>query len=223
MKIIDDIGSGLWRHLSISMLLNALLLTISILLFGASGTIVVAYLASLALIMQSIGLRYPPRSYLAVAKPGVSKSGRLAFVHSHHNMDGQNSHHAFLIRGKYFCAGCYGLAFGTLLSLVVPTAFLAGAIDWPVLAIVLAAVPICFLPTVLRCLSQIELSACSRFGSYALLPIGCWIVIVSVHARFNNWLLNVLVLGLVVLGWNAGGHYFRKRDLRIAHRAAKFA
>ena len=111
----------------------------------------------------------------------------------------------------------YGLAFGSFLSLFVPTAYLAGAIDWSVLAMLLTLSPICFLPTVFRCVTEFEFGVYSRFVAYELLPIGCWIVIVGIHARFDSWLLNVLVLVLVVLGWNAGGYYFRIQDIRTVH------
>ena len=80
MKVVDGIESGVWKHVSISMLLNALFLAISILLLGAVGTIIVAYLASLVLIVQSLGLRFTRRKYLAVATPGVSRFGPLALV-----------------------------------------------------------------------------------------------------------------------------------------------
>jgi hypothetical protein len=213
MRSTENTLGGLWRPLFTLVLQNATVLAASILLFGAKGTIFVAYLVSLALIIRSIGLKYSRRKYLAVAKQSVSRLGRLVVIHSHHNLDGQSFHHTFFIRGKYFCAGCHGLALGTLLSLILPTAFLIRAIEGHALAILLASAPICFLPTILRCLTQIEISALFRFVSYCLLPIGSWIVIVTVHAWCHSWLLNVLILGLVVLGWNAGGFYLQKRNV----------
>jgi hypothetical protein len=211
MRSTENTAYRLWQPLFIALLLNASVLAAIILLFGAKGTIFVAYLASLALIVRSIGLKYCRRSYLAVADPGVSRLGHLVVIHSHHNHDGQNIHHAIFIRGKCFCAGCYGLAFGTLLSLIIPTAFLIGAIEGRALTILLAAVPICFLPAILRCLTQMEISVLFRFVSYGLLPIGSWIIIINVHTWWHNWLLNVLALGLIILGWNGGGFYLQKK------------
>lgn len=210
MRSTKNTTYRLWQPLFTFLLLNASVLMASVLLFGAKGTIVAAYLASVVLILRSIGLRCCRQRYLAVAEPGVTRLGHLVLIHSHHNQDGQNIHHTFFIRGKHFCAGCYGLAFGTLLSLILPTAFLIRAIEDRALAILIASAPFCFLPTILRCLTQMEISALFRFVSYCLLPIGSWIVIVNVHAWFHNWSLNVLVLGLVVLGWNTGGLYLQK-------------
>lgn len=210
MKSTKNAAYGLWWPLFTLLLLNASVLAVCILLFSAFGTIVVAYLASLALIMRSMGLKYSRLKYLDFPKPFTSRFGNLMVIHSHYNQDGQNMRHMFFIRGKYICAGCYGLALGTLLSLILPTSFLIRAIDDSTLKILLVSTPICFLPTILRCLTQMEISALFRFISYCLLPIGSWIVIVNVHVWYHNWLLNVLVLGLVVLGWNAGGFYLKK-------------
>jgi hypothetical protein len=190
---------------------NALMLAAGIALFGAGGTILAAYLASLALIARSIGLRYTRQQFMAVATPGVSRFRRIAVIHAHNGLNGRSREHSLLIRGKHFCAGCYGLAFGTCVALVLPTAVLMGAVEERTSVILLPAVPFCYLPTILRCVSPLAIDARFRFVSYGLLAIGSWIVIVSVHALWQSPLLNVVILGLVVLGWNCGGLYLQRQ------------
>ena len=207
-----EIAQGLRKSLMFALLLNLSALAISLLLFGAKGPLGVAYLVSLALIVRSSGARLKRGCFVAAAEPGVSQLGRLIIIHCHHPPAKKDDPHAFLIRGKYFCAGCYGLALGAMVSLVLPTVFLAGAMEDKVPAILSAAVPFCFLPTVLRCTIPMKIGALFRFMSYGLLPIGTWIFILNVHAWFHSWLVNMLVLMLVVLGWNAGGFYLLKKQ-----------
>jgi hypothetical protein len=133
-------------------------------------------------------------------------------IHCHHHPAEKDDRHAFLIRGKYYCAGCYGLALGSTVSLLMPTIFLARATEVKIPAILSLAVPFCFLPTVLRCTTEMKIGALFRFVSYGLLPIGSWILILSVHVHFHSWLLNILVLMLVVLGWNTGGLYLLSKQ-----------
>jgi uncharacterized membrane protein len=212
MRTTLERTQGFGNVLVFALLPNLPTLALSLSLFGDKGTLVVAYLASLALIVRSCGIRFRRDNLVAAAKPGVSLLGRLMIIHCHHPPAAKRDQHAFLIRGKYLCAGCYGLALGTMVSLVMPTVCLARSFKVEIPAILSAAAPFCFLPGVVRCTTQMKIGALFRFVSYGLLPIGTWIIILTVHARFHSWLLNTLVLTLVVLGWNAGGLYLAGRQ-----------
>jgi hypothetical protein len=212
MRLVENAEVGFWVSLFTALILNVLVLGASVVLLGATGPVVVAYVASLVLILRTSGVVYSQQKYSSVARAGISRYGRLVVIHSHHDPTKRSSGHEFKIRGKYFCAGCYGLALGTSLSLVLPTLYLTGALKGETLTVALVLAPVCFVPTILRGTTSRTISALGRFVSYGLLQVGSWIVIVSSDALLHDWLLNVFVLGLIVVGWNAGGLYLLSRN-----------
>lgn len=200
--------------LATSLLPNFLILAASIVLLGATGPIFVAYLASLVLVWRSLGLRFVDQNCLAVAHPGITRCWRVTVIHSHHDPSGRSGDREVKIGRKYFCVGCYALALGTSLSLLLPTFYLIGVIGMETLLVLLALAPVCFVPTIRRLMTTRATSAFGRFVSYGLLPIGTWIVLIGADAAFHHWFLNALLLGLVVIGWNAGGLYLLRNGKR---------
>lgn len=207
--ILVNLDSRVIAHLTAGLLPTCAALAASVLVFRSVGPILVACLASAALILRCTGVRYFTGGVVPVSSAGISRFGRWTIVHSHHCPRQRNAAHEFRFGEKYFCAGCSGLALGTLVSLMIPVAYLLHALDDHTLSTLLILAPVCFLPTVVRCIAPDEIRAHWRFVAYGLLPIGSWIFIIGVETRYQSWQLNVLTLLVIVFSWNIGGLYLR--------------
>lgn len=191
-----------------SVLLCGALLAAMSLMFGSSGPLLVACIASILLILRSAGLRLATGdTRVPLATVAESRFGSFALRHSHHDPQKERELHEYCIHGKYYCAGCYGLAVGTFFALALPATYFTGVIGEHARAALLMAAPICFLPTVLRCFGWDSLGPISRSLSYGLLPIGSWIFLIGVDGWLDDALANSVALGVIVLAWYAGGAY----------------
>lgn len=183
---------------------------------GAKGPLIAACLASLLLVIRSIGFHPLPlnRRFMPMVSASVTLLGPFPFYHSHCHKRQGRGRHEFAFRGKFLCAGCYGMAIGTILGLMLAFSYFFVELSDSFYIILTVLAPPCFAPTILRCLKgEGTLNAVQRFLSYGLLPIGSWIILVLMDRCFHNTLLNLTALGLIVVAWHAGGKY-KKRQIR---------
>ena len=188
--------------------LSGLLLVAASIWLGSKGPLVVAGFASLILIVRSIGFRpVSTRRCVPMAVASVTQLGPFSIYHSHYDeRQGQESHE-FSFRGKLFCAGCYGIAMGTLLGLALPLTYFFNELSDTFYFGLTVIAPLCFLPTIFRCFGWVSLSAVERFLSYGLLPIGSWIILVQLDRWFHDTLVNLVALCIICVAWQAGGKY----------------
>lgn len=180
---------------------------------GAKGPLIAACLASLLLVVRSIGFHAMPstRRFVPMVAASVTLLGPFAVHHSHYHKKEDRRRHEFAFRGKYLCAGCYGIAVGTLLGLTLALTYFFIEM-WDSFYKVLAVVaPLCLVPAMVQCFGWRPSSAVQRFISYGLLPIGSWIILVLSDRWFHNTLVNLAVLGLIVVAWRAGGTYKKRQ------------
>lgn len=193
------------------LLCGGLLVTMG-LMFGSKGPLLVACLASILLILRSLGVRLATGdTRVSMGTVAESRLGSFALRHSHHDPQTDRKHHEFCIHGKYYCAGCYGLAFGTLVALALPATYFTDVLGEYSQTALLMVAPICFLPTVLRCFGWTSLRPIARSLSYGLLPIGSWIILIGVDGWLDSALANSVALSVVVFAWYAGGAYHAAR------------
>jgi len=187
---------------------TVLLLYAASIWFGSKGPLLIACLASLVLIVRSIGFRIVPKGQcVPMAKASITQLGPFSLFHSHYDQRQDRGSHEFCFRGKYLCAGCHGLALGTLLSLILPFSHFLYDLNDTFFFTLIVFTPLCFLPTILRCFGWISLSAIARFLSYGVLPIGSWIILLQLDRWFHHTLVNLIAIGLICLAWYAGGRY----------------
>ncbi len=188
--------------------LSGLLLVATSIWLGSKGPLVAACLASLILIVRSIGFRFvSARRCVPMAAASVTQLGPFSIYHSHYDERQGIESHEFSFRGKFLCAGCYGIAIGTILGLTIPLTYFFNELSDAFYFGLTAIAPFCFLPTIFRCFGWVSLSAVKRFLSYGLLPVGSWIILVQLDRWFQDTLVNLVALFLIFLAWQAGGRY----------------
>ena len=196
------------EHSVSAICLSGLLLVGMSIWLGSKGPLVVACFASIILILRSIGFRpVSTRRCVPMAATAVSQLGPFSIFHSHYDKRQDQETHEFFFRGKFFCAGCYGLAFGTLIGLALPLTYFFYERNDAFYYLLTAIAPFCFLPTIFRCIGWLSLNAVERFLSYGLLPFGSWIILVQLDRLFHNTTVNLVALGLISVAWHAGGRY----------------
>lgn len=181
---------------------------------GAKGPLIAGSLASLLLIVRSIGFRPMPSNqrFVPMVAASVTLLGPFALYHSHYHKKQGRGRHEFTFRGKFLCAGCYGIALGTLLGLTLAFTYFFIELRDSFYIVLTVVAPLCFVPTILRCFGWRPSSAVQRFLSYGLLPIGSWIILILLDRWFHNILVNLAALGLIVVAWRAGGKYKKEQQ-----------
>lgn len=213
-KLHHSVGVITYLKQSIGpMFLTGFLLAGMSIWMGSKGPLAVACAASLILIVRSIGLRLNISNlrFVPMAAALVTQLGPFAIYHSHHDESRHRKLHEFSFRGKLFCAGCYGMAIGTFLGLMLPLTHFFIQLNDNVYSVLALLAPLFFLPTIFRCFGWLSSSAVSRFIGYGLLPLGSWIILVQMDRCFQNTIVNLVALGLIVVAWHAGGKYKMSR------------
>jgi len=176
--------------------------------FCSKGPLLIAGLASLVLIGRSIGIRTGSfGKCVPMARASATQLGPCVILHSHYDAKHGRESHEFYFLGKFLCAGCFGIAFGTLLGLTLPVTYFFYHLNDTIYTALAVLAPLCFIPTFLRCLGWRSLNAVERFLSYSLLPIGSWIILILLDNWFHHMIVNLIALGLICLAWHAGGRY----------------
>jgi hypothetical protein len=202
------------REYFIWILLNGLLLFLLNCLFGSEGFIIYGLFASLLLTGRSIGIRLHGNGpTIPMAEKEISRWGMFIIVHSHHHPTQEQQKQEFLIRGKYYCAGCYGLSAGILVIFPLPLLYLLGIRNDDLLDILSCLAPFCFLPVLFNCRKWNSLSPTKKSVYYGLLPVGSWILLVQSETRFHNPVINLVALIVIVIAWNTGGHFKHKSHI----------
>ncbi|MHA2104195.1 MAG: hypothetical protein ACW981_12270 [Candidatus Hodarchaeales archaeon] len=124
---------------------------------------------------------------------------RILFLHSHHCQDDILKGKEFKIRSRYYCTGCYGLLFGTILSLVGVSLYLGFQNITLPIALIVPIIPLFFIPIILRYTIIKNMSSTIRFLSNALLPIGCFLLFITSDVLFNDWLINSFLVVITLL------------------------
>ena len=120
--------------------------------------------------------------------------GRLLFHHSHHCETDILKGKEFSFKEKYYCTGCYGLLFGTIISIVIFCAYLIWPLYFTFTQTTILIIPFFFLPIVIRYTIMKNMSTFLRFFSNASLPVGCSILFIIMDSNYSSWLLNSLIV-----------------------------
>jgi hypothetical protein len=125
------------------------------------------------MLLRSSGITLRQGSELIpLATKAATDIGPFTIIHSHDKiLSGQNKRE-FLVGGKYFCPGCYGLSLGILIALPLPILYLSGTISSRLFEVLIFAAPFCYLPLLLNIRKWKFLPLAVKFIFYGLLPIG---------------------------------------------------
>jgi hypothetical protein len=106
----------------------------------------------------------------------------------------------FKIGDKYFCTGCYGILFGTVLSLLIAVLYVGIGLPewmWP---LVLLVTPLCFIPIIIRYTLYRDMPVFLRLTSNVLLPVGCTQIFMIFDATSQGLINNILlIIGVILL------------------------
>jgi hypothetical protein len=78
---------------------------------------------------RALGVHSSSLESVQVLGIGATRLLGLTIIHGHHLSESELTKHELFVRGRSFCATCYGLLAGAVLSLVIITAFTVSG--WP--------------------------------------------------------------------------------------------
>ncbi|MFW9854521.1 MAG: hypothetical protein ACFFFG_05655 [Candidatus Thorarchaeota archaeon] len=169
--------------------------------FGAKSPYVLTVVGAIGIGFSLSGFRYDVNpSQCPDSAKTRTRWHRLVVIHSHHPPAQRITGHEFKIGEKYFCTGCYGILIGIILALLIAVFYLVfGIAEW-MGPLVLVAVPISFIPIILRYTKYRNGSSIFRLISNILLPVGCCLVFVIFDATSQGLTNNVLLtLGIMLI------------------------
>ena len=181
----------------------------SVFVLGARGPLAIAGIASVVLVFRSLGFRLMRVTALPLGRENWSRLGPFVITHSHHTRH-ERSHHEFQVGEKYFCAGCCGLASGTLVGVTLAVLMLLGGSPLPHAPAVILICLLCCFPTLGLVYAGAACGPRLRGLAYALLPAGAWVGLAILHATFENAWLNLVAVTAIVVVWHYGGVVYRR-------------
>lgn len=173
---------------------------VSALSTGSKGFIVGALLSTAVMSWVLTGLRFRTRSIRDLERlMGFRKSQSTTFwifvlCHSHHPIESCRGGSEICWRGKYVCAGCYGILIGAWLGATLAVLYLTGDLSEQGRVLGAWLVPLCFVPIILRYTLWRGLSSASRLAANAALALGCWGMLLVVDGLFVRVLANAVAL-----------------------------
>lgn len=176
---------------------------------GPRGVIVAALACSLPMVLLLAGLRLDTsrlRAALggrALPRAATMRWGRVLLVHSHHEARLAARGKELRVRGRLFCAGCYGIVAGTLAGDAAAGLYLWSGFGRDTTALLAALLPLAFLPIIARYTIAKHMSAGLRVLANGFLAAGCWLLLLLADAWLASATTNLALLagfGLVALG-----------------------
>jgi hypothetical protein len=174
--------------------------------FNSKGPIMLTLFGSAVLAVNLTGLRIgngSQKKSLALYKknwnPVSTRQGWFTFVHSHHTAKQRMEGHEFKFRNKYFCTGCYGTLIGTIIAIMVFTAYLLFGMPDNFVFLATIVAPISFIPIILRYTVFTNMKTSMRLLSNSLLPVGCSLYLVVMDHVFQSWVLNACLVLLILM------------------------
>jgi hypothetical protein len=128
-----------------------------------------------------------------------TKIGRLIIIHSHHLKIDREAGHEFRVENKYFCTGCYGILIGTVISIMIMCLYIMFDLELSLVPLVIVAIPICFMPIILKYSLFSNMNSPMRFLSNILLPLGICFTAVSWDYLYQDWLFNISLMLFTIL------------------------
>ena len=125
--------------------------------------------------------------------------GRFLFLHSHHCETDILKGKEFRFMDRYYCTGCYGLLFGTMISIGIFIVYLFWPNFFIFSEISIFFIPFFFLPIVLRYSIVKNMGSLYRVFSNAFLPIGCSVLFIIMDNFYASWLFNSLIVIFILL------------------------
>ncbi|MFX0171898.1 MAG: hypothetical protein ACFE9L_08260, partial [Candidatus Hodarchaeota archaeon] len=120
-----------------------------------------------------------------------TKIGRLTIIHSHHLRIDRETGHEFRIGNKYFCTGCYGILVGTIISILIMCLYIMFNLELFHVPLIIIAIPICFIPIILKYSLMSNMKTPMRLLSNILLPLGVCFSSISLDYIYQDWLVNL--------------------------------
>lgn len=200
--------NSLVLSLGVPVFLTAAAAACSAYALGSRGVIVAALAASLPMVLVLAGLRFDSarlRAALGGRTPAAfaaARWGPILLVHSHHEPRLAARGKELRAGARLFCAGCYGIAAGTLVGDAAALAYLAAGLDREAAGSLAALLPLAFAPIVVRYTVARRMSAGLRLLANALLAAGCWLVLLLADAWLASAAVNVALIagfGLIAL------------------------
>jgi hypothetical protein len=125
----------------------------------------------------------------------------IVIVHGHHSIGSEVTSHEMLVRGKSFCATCYGLLTGAVASLTLMTAFaVSDGWSWigPYSAGLIYYVGVAAVIIGLLCPLMISVGAEARFVLALVFVVGTSLMLLATELLTMNLLADLFVVSLAV-------------------------
>jgi hypothetical protein len=125
----------------------------------------------------------------------------LTIIHGHHLSESELKKHELLVRGRSFCATCYGLLTGAVISLVIITAFaVSGWPGWIRIYSVYVAYYVGVAAVITGLLQPLitDVDAKTRFVSAFVFVVGTSLMLLATELLTANLLADLFVVLLVI-------------------------
>jgi FtsH-binding integral membrane protein len=125
----------------------------------------------------------------------------LTVIHGHHLSESELKKHELLVRGRSFCATCYGLLTGAVISLVIITAFtVSGWPGWIRIYSVYVAYYVGVAAVITGLLQPLitDVDAKTRFVSAFVFVVGTSLMLLATELLTANLLADLFVVCLAV-------------------------
>ena len=124
----------------------------------------------------------------------------LTIIHGHHSSESELKKHELLVRGRSFCATCYGLLTGAVISLIIITAFSFSG--WPGWIRIYSYVTyyVGVVMVIIGLLQPLitDVDAKTRFASAFVFVVGTSLMLLTTELLTANLLADLFVVLLVV-------------------------
>ena len=169
------------------------------LIYGSKGPVILLLLIAIIVTIKLSGIRFMNEKFDIMNPWGITRYGPFVIVHSHHIKKLRENGKEFKFKGKYFCTGCYGMCFGTCISIIIFIIYLLYDFNSILIVPLIYLIIILMIPIILRYWIFIRMKSSLRFLSNAFLPLGLVLLLCLIDNVFQNWIINGFY-GLLLFG-----------------------
>jgi len=195
------------------------LIFISGLFYGSKGPVTVLLLVAIILAFKLSGIHLMNENIKKMGPWMMTIYGSFVIVHSHHIKKLRENGKEFKFKGKYFCTGCYGMCFGTCISIILIILYLMYGFSSVIIIPLICLIPFLLIPIILKYSIYIQMRSSLRFLSNAFLPIGLVLLLCIIDKLFQNWIINgiyeLLLIGIAFLRWKIASIDDKRLSKRI--------
>lgn len=200
MKIVH---SNNYKFFVSFLIITFSLILISGLIYGSKGPVIVLLLSAIILAIKLSGIHFMSEKFKIMGPWMMTRYGPFVIVHSHHIKKLRENGKEFKFKGKYFCTGCYGICFGTIISIIIIILYLIYDFNSVIIIPLIYTVSFLMIPIILRYMIFIHMKSSLRFLTNVFLPIGLVLLLCIIDNVFQNWIINgiyeLLLIGVAFL------------------------